>query len=281
MTTEQLESALRSTWCYLGPKVRNESDFKMELFHQLAAIKVDGVPLCDQVPGTPSCRLHAETKIENGSNSDKADLSNCDPNIRMEFNYHVKDAIELKKKFTKGDIKKEYDKLDAYIASDRHYYFLSAQPSAFSDNDIKNRLEKTGKSCTVRQPTTADFGGSFKKNQQASSPTPHELDNAITASIVEVLELYGKHRAQFHGFFWCNYEQEQKKLQTYPCEGDFVCQLYHRLRLRLQNVIISSEVSPKKGSRLRTDLVIYSDQGAIPKSVPNSGNSLRAVRCKR
>ncbi len=86
MIESRLITACENAWQHLGKQVRNESDFKHELYHQLAQLTLGNVELNDMVPDTPSCRLHAETKIEPGSNSAKADLSICDPTQRIEFN---------------------------------------------------------------------------------------------------------------------------------------------------------------------------------------------------
>ena len=258
-----LATALRNAWRFLGPNVRNESDFKFELFHQLASLEVEGVALCDQVPDTNSCRLHAETKIENGNNA-KADLSICDPSTRMAFNYRVDYALELKTRFTEVEIGREFIKLAAYADAERHYYFLSALPSKHSSCDIQARLEKTGQFCTVIQPTAADFDGSCESHQYVAPITSQERDHLIASTITEVLELYGKLRAQFHGFFWCNYEREQHRGFTYPCEGDFTCQLYHRLRQRFPNAKIFTEEVCSEDARWRIDLVVFLDSVAIP-----------------
>jgi hypothetical protein len=80
----------------------------------------------------------------------------------------------------------------------------------------------------------------------------------------EVLELYGRGRTQYHGFYWCNYEQEESKGQTYPCESDFTCQLYHRLRNDLpENARVQTEFKPG-GTKKCIDLIITDGTTALP-----------------
>ena len=67
MFESELMTACENAWQFLGDEDHNESDFKHELYHQLAQLTVDNVKLNDMVPDTPSCRLHAETKIESGA----------------------------------------------------------------------------------------------------------------------------------------------------------------------------------------------------------------------
>ena len=49
--------------------------------------------------------------------------------------------------------------------------------------------------------------------------------------IITTLKLYGNNLEDiYHSFFWRNYEYHEGNW-TFPCEGDFVAQLYHRLRV--------------------------------------------------
>ena len=124
-----LAQAAAKAWRYLGPNVCNESDFKHELFHQLAVLKVGGTKLSELVAGTPSCRLHAETKIEVGTNA-KADLSICEPGERREFNYQVRFALELKKRLDAQGVRAEIKKFASYASAEIPLYLVSAQPCA-------------------------------------------------------------------------------------------------------------------------------------------------------
>ena len=90
------------------------------------------------------------------------------------------------------------------------------------------------------------------------------MHRIVQANLDDVLELYGRGRAQYHGFYWCNYEQERRKGQTYPCESDFTCQLYHRLRNVLpEGARILTEFTPA-GTNKRIDLVITDGTTALP-----------------
>jgi len=248
---EQIRRAVGRTFGFTGWKYRNEFEVKHELFHQLAQETHDGIALSDVVPGTPTCRLHAEAKALNG-NAAKADLLICNPRARREFNYEVSDLIELKHVLTTDTIRQEIDKLLAYGCEFTGLYLVAPHAS---------------KSMIV--PET--FGGTPIHVLHPANllPIPHtqvcedhklSLDEAwaILQNVLDsTLNLYGRARQQHHSFFWCNYEHETWRGHSFPSEGDFNAQLYHGLRLRLPaSVDIRSEVHPENSNLRRIDFVI-------------------------
>jgi len=107
---------------------------------------------------------------------------------------------------------------------------------------------------------------SLNDDIHANNTDLEDIRGKVHSCIEKCLTMYGNGRQQYQGFYWCNYEHETNKKQTYPCEGDFVCQLYHALNSQLpESVKIVSEVQPE-GTRNRIDLVVSSTSGdwAIP-----------------
>src|SRR5882762_11499344 len=105
---DQIVTAVARAFGFSGWRFSNEFEIKHELFHQLASLSVDGVQLAETVPGTPTCRLHAEGKILNGK-PQKADLLICDPIHRQEFNYAVSRVIELKQSLSAAALRIEIE----------------------------------------------------------------------------------------------------------------------------------------------------------------------------
>lgn len=241
--------ALARTYGFDLWRFENEAEFKHELFHQLAVCKVDGLPLNAQVDGTPSCRLHAEGKVENG-NPSKADLLICDPVRRQGFNYHVDYILELKSKFTRRLLADEVSKFTAYQREREAVYLISDRLSGalhLGVVPLPRRAYVLDRSSVPNIRTEAGPSGELTLPQAVA---------IIEAVISDVLWAYGNGSTQYHGFFWCNYEHEQWRKHGFPCEGDFVAHLYHRLRCRLPDgVELRSEVHPPD-ENTRVDLVV-------------------------
>ncbi|MCY3021045.1 MAG: hypothetical protein NTW87_18680 [Planctomycetota bacterium] len=238
------------------PAYDTECGFKYELFHQMAERPLDGAPLAQRVPGTPTCQLHGEAKPQNG-NAFKADLLVCDPRHRMEFNYAPVVVIELKKALCRKDLKAELERYETYRPAPRALYLVSANDKALTQAEIDGWLTSNGRT-DVTVLTRDNIAAT--PAPAPSQPAP-EVDAARTAQTIEecirdTLQLYGRGRQQYHGFFWCNYELEQDRGWTFPSEGDFNCHLYHGLRSRLPATVeVSAEVKPS-GLNKRVDLFI-------------------------
>jgi hypothetical protein len=276
MFESELLKACENAWQYLGNAVSseskfNESDFKHELYHQLAQLTVDNVKLNDMVPGTSSCRLHAETKIESGENSAKADrrrnsakadLSICDPTQHMKFNYQVLHVLELKLQLNSPGVKTEMTKLGNYANPNRDFYLISALPCKAELAELASEMSPDGANVHVYAPRSSMYQA--PDHDETVPPVDwDQVHRIVQTNLDEVLELYGRGRTQYHGFYWCNYEQEQSKGQTYPCESDFTCQLYHRLRNDLpENARIQTEYTV--GTKMRIDLIITDGTTALP-----------------
>jgi hypothetical protein len=224
-------------------------------------LEVDGFSLIAQLPGAPSCRLHAEGKVLNG-NAQKADLLICDPLRRQRFNYEVDYVIELKQSLTDLIITEEVEKLRSYrrsfhgcfLATDRIARLPAAVPSVGGQEvQIFHRRN-------VAEIRGDDFPAS------ASGAFETSLTSVRTA-LDETLARYGAGKEQYHSFFWCNYEHEEWRRHSFPAEGDFNAHFYHRLRQRLPaGVEIRSEMHPPGDPRRRIDLVVRDKKGswAIP-----------------
>jgi hypothetical protein len=263
MLESELMTACENAWQYLGNEVTNESDFKHELYHQLAQLTLDNVKLNEMVPHTPSCRLHAETKIEPGKNSAKADLSICDPTQGMKFNYNVLHVLELKLRLNAAGVRTEMTKLGKYANPNRDFYLISALPCKAELAELASELSPDGADVHVYAPRSSVYQASH--HGETVQPVDwDQVHKIVQTNLDDVLELYGRGRTQYHGFYWCNYEQEQNKGQTYPCESDFTCQLYHRLRNVLpENARILTEFKPG-GTNNRIDLVVTDGKTALP-----------------
>ncbi len=234
---------------------RNESDFKMELFHQLAKVKYEDIYLSGKVQETNTCYLHSEGKCENG-NPSKADLLICNPFKFQKFNYQVDYIIELKHKLYLKDIETELKKISKYKKSYKCIYIISAHKTNLNMDIVNNLItDHSQNKIIIIQPNKVE---QLLEDTNENPCDFNETVEVVYKNINSTLELYAKGLQQYHGFYWCNYEHEENKKQTYPCEGDFVCQLYHHLRSNLPNNLhIISEVSPNK-SKNRIDLAIIS-----------------------
>jgi hypothetical protein len=238
-----------------------EFEIKYELFHQLAKLDVAGTGLAAAVPGTSSCRLHAEGRILS-ERPQRADLLLCDPSRRQRFNYEVSEVLELKQRFSERDAKAEIEKFQAYGRSFGGLYLIA--PEASATLDLPESLNGTPVHLLHRANVPTVRGDEFTDDRALS------LDSAVAivrAAIDAALELYGRGRQQYHGFYWCNWPHDTGLGFSYPSEGDFNAQLYHALRRRLPaSVEIRCEVRPPNDPRRRIDLVISdcSRRWAIP-----------------
>ncbi len=110
---KSLIDALAKTYSFNSGLFRNESDLKLELYHNLAVSEFKGVSLSSLVSGSSTCYLHSEGKCENG-NPAKADLLICNPFNFQRFNYKVDYIVELKHKLYLKDLASELEKIDSY-----------------------------------------------------------------------------------------------------------------------------------------------------------------------
>jgi hypothetical protein len=239
----------------------NEFEFKHELFHQLAIADETGASLAEKVEGTTSCRLHCEGRAECGTPL-KTDLLICDPRKIKPFNYAVEYLIELKQSLTPTVVANELAKLKSY--RDRHtysgLYLIAFRPPS-------GECSRTAQDCHVLHPLNVPITRQANRPENSASLTLEEAVVIVSSAIHESLSLYGNSRKQYHSHFWCNYEHEIHRRHSFPCEGDFNAQIYHRLRKRLPpGVEIRSEVYPSTKSRQRIDFVVrdHLNQWAIP-----------------
>ena len=113
-----------------------------------------------------------------------------------------------------------------------------------------------------------------KNKTVAGSKRP--IADQVSKCIKATLNLYGKGRRQYHGFFWCNYEYEQSNGWTFPVEGDFNAQLYHRLRSKLpRSASIQSEYRPPSNANSRVDFFIDSPNESVGIEVKMNWDQLR------
>lgn len=229
----------------------NESDFKFELFHRLFEMKLDGQPLGQKVLSTSTCMLHAEAKPENG-NPSKADLLVCNPYEQNRFNYKVRVIIELKHALNANDLRVEIAKYYRYKSRGMKLYIISANAPRISSHSVTvpSNISVIGPS---NSEPLIDYG---------TVNSSHEsLEGRVINAIRSTLELYGRNRDPYHGFFWRNYEHEESKGWTFPVEGDFNAHLYHRLRMSLPNgATVRTEYMPSKEQRHRIDLFIQAGE---------------------
>lgn len=257
-------SALETTYAYSGWSFSNESEFKHELFHQLALLKHKGVPLAQTEAGALTPRLHAEGKVQNG-NPAKADLLVCDPFVFQGFNYKVDHVIELKVSLTAKALKDEIGKLNSYQRRISGIWLISLNPLRIPTEGIPKE-HPAAESLRVIGPTgIGDATPEIHRDQEA--PSLSEVVLIVGRCVDKCLNLYGNGKGQFQSHFWCNFEHELERRHSFPCEGDFNAQLYHCLRINLPaSLRIYSEYSPQSLSRRRIDFLIKAPGGewAIP-----------------
>ena len=242
----------------------NESDFKFELYHQMHKLSLNHRKLGSKLPGCPTCPLHAESKPENG-NPSKADLLICNPHIRNRFNYKAEVVIELKENLNEASLRTELEKFSRYAdKSIRRLYVIAA--------NINNLTElQQARVLSAHQPDSNRLTVLDRSVVQADSVRPEGSDyegrpllDAVAECITATLKLYGNDRKQHHGFFWCNYEHEEGKGWTFPVEGDFNGQLYHRLRPQMpRGTTIQTEYRAAEAGRSRVDIFVKSPSESV------------------
>ena len=236
------------------PHFASEAEFKYELFHRLHGIEVGGYKLGAKRPGLQTCMLHVEANAVNGlqGQSRRADLVLCDPTDKDKFNYKVKVAIELKKSLTSTDLHDELEKFRGYKNRVPKLYVISAnQPRIDREKAIRvanvNRSSRTRIDVLDRDSILRKQGRSTIRRAKAKAA--RRLAERVMGCIKGTLELYGKNsKDPYHSFFWRNYEHEEVKGWTFPCEADFTAQLYHRLRSRIPQCEVTPEYQTPSAS---------------------------------
>ena len=257
-------SALDATYSYSGWRFGNESEFKHELFHQLALKKHNDVPLAQAEFDALTPRLHAEAKVENGNRA-KADLLVCDPFVFQDFNYKVDQVIELKVSLTAKALRDEITKLDSYQNTASGIWLVSLNPLRIPTEKIPETHPAAESFHVIGPAENKDVEPNVHRGQDV--PSMSEALQIVNNCIDRCLNLYGTGKEQYQSFFWCNFEHELERRHSFPCEGDFNAQLYHCLRLRLPTSLrIHSEYTPKSLSRRRIDFLIQdpNEAWAIP-----------------
>ena len=256
-----LKKALAQTYSF-SPEFANESDFKHELFHQLHGMEINGHRLGDRLPGYATNILHAEARPRIGLNR-RADLLICNPTVKGSFNYEVEAAIELKLTLDADDLKEELIRVSEYTNEIRKLYFASANNPKMNRAVAKNIIsEHQPMGATVdvldRNTILGNKSKAVDSKSRRKSRAKTLLAERVAKCVTATLNLYGKNRAdRCHGFFWRNWEYETKREWTFPSEGDFVAQLYHRLRSRLrQSATIRTEYSPLSAFNSDVDVFV-------------------------
>ncbi len=260
-------SALDATYAFSESEWRfdNEAEFKHELFHQLALTKYKGVPLSQAENGALTPRLHAEGKVENG-NPKKADLLLCDPFVFQKFNYKVDHIIELKVKLGEKELGDEIKKLDSYNRRADGIWLVSLNPLEIPAEHIPKKHPATDSFRVIGGPKITGVATTNKHFDQ-KIPSMDGVVQIVSSCIDKCLNLYGNGKGQFQSYFWCNFEHEQERGHSFPCEGDFNALLYHYLREDLPSSLrIRSEYKPGSLSRRRIDFLIQGprNEWAIP-----------------
>ena len=263
-----LKQALTRTYSE-NPHFASEAEFKYELFHQLHGHKVGGNKLGAKLPGHQTCILHVEANAVNGlrGQSRRADLVVCDPTDQDGFNYKVKIAIELKKSLNSIELDSELEKFKGYNNKIPKLYIVSANPSMIDRETAmrvvsryrssKTRIDILDPAIILKNQRTGDIRRT--KSRAASS-----VVERVTRCIKTTLELYGKNsKDPYHSFFWRNYEHENEKGWTFPCEGDFTAQLYHRIRSRLPECVVTPEYQTLSAHRSRVDLFVAGEGESV------------------
>ncbi len=268
-----LKQALTQTYS-VSPIFDKESDFKYELFHQLHRLEVRGHKLGDALPGYSTCMLHAEANAISGlsGKSRRADILICDPTRNSQFNYRTKSVIELKKFLNERELNHELEKFAGYGNSIPRLYIASANKSGVSAEDerrIMAEYQPRIKGIKIHDRDTVmnhlhsqvSYGMKRKRNRSSRSTLAEKAERCIK----ETLNLYGRNQKDpYHSFFWRNYEYETGKGWTFPSEGDFVAQLYHRLRLQFDWSAVSTEYKvPSAPSPGRVDLFVDEENESV------------------
>ena len=263
-----LKQALARTYSE-NPTFSSEAGFKYELFHRLYGLKVGGHKLGVRVPGYQTCMLHVEANAVNGlrGQSRRADLVLSDPTDRDEFNYRVKAVVELKKSLNSIELDSELEKFKGYGNKIPKLYVVSANPSRIDRETAMRVASRYGSPKTridVLDPATILKNQDTDGIRRSKSKAASSVVERVTGCIKITLELYGRNsRDPYHSFFWRNYEHENEKGWTFPCEGDFTAQLYHRLRSRLSECVVTPEYQPPSASPSRVDLFVGGEDESV------------------
>ena len=253
---QALMTALSKCYSFNSGIYTNESDFKHELYHQLASAPLNGSWVTDKLKDSNSCYLHAEGKAENGPNGKKIDLLICNPHIKQSFNYGVDFLIEIKQSMNLTGVKAELKKINTYKKKYKRIYLVSIN-RINKDQTLQYIIENNKNYQDIVLVGPDDVKHANTKTEPRSS-NYDDIFNSVNAAINEALTRYGFGRQQYQGYYWCNYEGELNKKQSYPCEGDFVALLYHLIRKKeFGQIRINSEVKPQNSST-RIDLTISS-----------------------
>ena len=201
--------------------------------------------------------MHAEAKAENG-NPSKGDILICNPVRPNGFNYATEVIIELKDNLNANGLSTELEKFATYRdRSIRHLYLIPANRTTLTEHQRASIL--AGHKWTSKMLTILDRSSVKPRpaRKRRGSGADCSLVVQVSECIRRTLNLYGRNRRQYHGFFWCNYEHEIGKGWTFPVEGDFNAQLYHLLRSTLSDdAVIRTEYRPSPTMRSRVDFFI-------------------------
>lgn len=263
----KFKQALAQTYSY-SPTFANESDFKHEFFHQLHEMEINGHKLGSKLHGLSTCMLHAEAKPINGlkGKGSYTDLLICNPAIQREYNYKTEIAIELKKSLNSNELKTEIDKFSKYNSSVRRLYIASANEPRVNRENIKRIISKEkvpGTTILVFDRNLILHKYALQSRQRIKAKTA--LSESVAKCIRETLRLYGDNLGDpYHSFFWRNYEHENSRNWTFPCEGDFVAQLYHRLRVAFgHSADISTEYHPLSAPNRMVDIFVQGSDETV------------------
>ena len=250
-----LMQALRKTYSE-NQSFASEAAFKYELFHQLHGLKVGGSKLGTKPPSASTCMLHAEAKPINGLRGQRkfVDIVVCDPTIENRYNCRTEVAIELKLSLSARELDGELEKFASYNGKVPRLYGISGNHPRIGSRaamEVASKFQKSGTIIGVL--TRDDFPDIRAKTANFMSVDGNEsrLAERVADCVRDTLKLYGENsKDAYHSFFWRNYEDEEERGWTFPCEGDFTAQLYHLLRSRLKQCAVLPEYrSPSEPSR--------------------------------
>lgn len=270
-----MRRALAQTYS-VRDKFDNESDFKFELYHNLHRLRLNGHRLGSKLRGYSTCPMHVEAKAEN-DNSSKADILVCNPTGQNIFNYPTEVIIELKTNLNIGAFRKEMKKFAGYSDRNiRRLYIIPANKNILRPIQKSNIMEEYPQAAgKLHILDRSMIRTKIVKNKGVAAPK-RSLADQVSKCIKATLNLYGKNRRQYHGFFWCNYEDERNNGWTFPVEGDFNAQLYHRLRSKLpQSTVIQTEYRPKFGTNGIVDLFITDPNESVGIEVKMNWDQMR------
>jgi hypothetical protein len=169
----------------------------------------------------------------------------------------VDHVIELKVSLTTKALNDELQKLDTYQNRTKSVWLVSLNPLRLPEERIptKHRITDDLQVIGSKPKPQSDRTEVAATEHNALSLT--DVRHTISKCIDDCLFLYGDGKKQFQSYFWCNFEHEQERRHSFPCEGDFNAHLYHRLRTELPDALrIHSEYTPGSISRRRIDFLV-------------------------